>query len=129
MPGSNLGELDQIGRRWDNEIGTLADAFSGTLDRIRREMRARAASQEELAASLEEKELLLREVHHRVKNNLQPVVSMLVLQRRQHQGEAADDVLIGGAKQGIQHVPRPPIIPQIRRYRSDSSSPSFCSTP
>jgi two-component sensor histidine kinase len=38
------------------------------------------AAQEEIRLQLEAKELLLRELHHRVKNNLQVVASLLALQ-------------------------------------------------
>jgi two-component sensor histidine kinase len=85
--GSPLRRLTRAVQRWQNgepfvigdmagapdEVQQLALSFTQATTTLR-------AKQEELAASQEQQNLLVLEIHHRVKNNLQVIASLLNLQ-------------------------------------------------
>ncbi|MCW2242689.1 MHYT domain-containing protein [Azospirillum canadense] len=71
------GDSNAAGRRPVRLLGTILD------------ITARRLAEERLRASLQEKEMLLREVHHRVKNNMQAITAILQLEAAQVADEKA----------------------------------------
>ncbi len=66
-------EIQELGRAFEQTVDTLAD------------------NREELEAGIAEQRRLTREVHHRVKNNLQVIASLLNLHAREAKSEDAAD--------------------------------------
>ena len=60
---------------------------------LQAEIALRNKAENEIVASLKEKELLLKEIHHRVKNNMQVISSLLFMQARAQKDQAVREIL------------------------------------
>ncbi len=84
--GSTIG-FELVGSSYRLENGNSAVQLSF------HDISARKKEQEFISKSLDEKSQLIREIHHRVKNNLQVILSLLSLQASYKSDPAAKDAL------------------------------------
>jgi PAS domain S-box-containing protein len=72
------------------ELKNIEEKLKRFNEELERQVKSRT---EELKATIDEKILLLREIHHRVKNNLQIIISLVNLQMRQIGDERLKQVM------------------------------------
>jgi len=73
-------------------------ALKKAVDDLNDELKARRHTQALIEEALRERELLLRELHHRVKNNVQIILGMLTGASREAESEQARDALAEAAR-------------------------------
>lgn len=102
------------------DVSMVPQTWNGKVVRclgLARDITKRRKNEEKLKDSLKEKEILLREIHHRVKNNMQVISGLLILQE-----ELSDDEKVIGMLKNSQNRIASMALIHEKLYKSENLS-------
>lgn len=114
-------ETEKINRELENRVLERTQELEGVLRTLQKENKDRKKAESEISKSLHEKEVLLKEIHHRVKNNLQIVSSLFFFQSKQ----ITDPVMLEMFRDGQNRVKSMALIHEKLYQASDLANIDF----